>query len=840
MSNDVAAGSPNTLCAMPVRLVAMDFAAIAQPKPAEMQAGTTSPVDELLTGFTLKVLSNAYVILLQTGASSRSFDASSAQPLIGRTAPDGTFRYIYDSEVDGDVPSAPRTVYFEPGSTFACFWTLEKELFKATLESVKRDTAKAKERHPFFHFQLVPHRHAPYYAKHGHQDLRTLGKGKMSGSTRFKLELLLYDFDGDFNKQLVHGVFRGSDLAQLSVSGVDGNATYAVARSDALAAMYVAELVDRLAVAERMKTWEDWQFLQSALDTAQLAVNFGDMPELQHQLSKFQFKGKTFDVDPKLVRDSGPYLKFVYECAKAGVERGLVYEALRWPYKNWKVPAREIHQRYGIVHPSLDRSSYLLHYEKGVQNYYDFYEWGFKQKKAKWPARVVDAATKIDGKVDDLRRRLATFMGKRAPYLMVLAELAAHTPSGSITLRKALHRNYLDLALFNRYDFWSQLATLENDHEWSQRAQYFTWVASLSSKLGELFGNFFDDPLVAIAFNEALQENASKFESLFVRMTNFEKRFGNKIKTRTHPDGTVFEADFKTNTVTIKRAGQADEIVEGFKFLVVSEATTVEVQQIIPGRRGNAWKKRVRTVNKTETIHKVSVTSQLKGVRQFPAFMATFGDSVAFVFTMAELYGAIKRERTDLEMVGKVGKDTFQAVASVGTALNVVGRLPQKPWLLKAVRVAGPTGAVLEAVFNVKEGLTLLFSEDSPAVENDGVVGTLYYAKGWVLLGSVAVGGSMGGLAAASAVAAGGSMAAASAAFFTPLGIGLAVGAVVVIGIEVALFAYNGPTSSMAGYDDKLKEVNEDEFDDRTVSRTYDNLAAFLGDANRVLTTIEN
>src|SRR5690606_30098514 len=214
----------------------------------------------------------------------------------------------------------------------------------------------------------------------------------------------------------------------------------------------------------------------------------------------------------------------------------------------------------------------------------------------------------------------------------------------------------------NRYDFWSQLATLENDHEWSQVEQYLGWVASLNDKLGELFGEFFGDPLVAVAFNEALQENASKFESLFVRMTNFEKRFGNKIKTRTHPDGTVFEAEFKTNTVTIKKAGQTDEIVEGFKFLVVSEETTVQVQQLVPGRRGNAWKKRVRTVSKTETIHKVSVTSQLKGVHQFPAFMATFGDSVAFVFTMAELYGAVKRERTDLEMVGKVGRDTFQAV----------------------------------------------------------------------------------------------------------------------------------------------------------------------------------
>src|SRR5690606_31722724 len=176
-----------------------------------------------------------------------------------------------------------------------------KDLFKATLASVKRDTAKAKERHPFFHSQLVPHRHAHYYSPHSPPELGSVGKGKMSGSTRLKLELLIYDLDADCNKQLVHGVFRASDLAQLSVSGVDAKAAYAVARSDALAAMYVAELIDRQAVAERMKTWEDWQFLQSALDTAQLAINFGHVPELQRQLSTFQYKGQTWNVDPKII-----------------------------------------------------------------------------------------------------------------------------------------------------------------------------------------------------------------------------------------------------------------------------------------------------------------------------------------------------------------------------------------------------------------------------------------------------------------------------------------------------------------------------------------------------------
>lgn len=839
MSNDVAGGSPNTLCVLPVRLLAMNFAAIPKPKPDDMQAGTKSTVDELLGGFTMGVLADAYVILIQTGAALQTFDSSAVAPILGRTASDGTIRRIEAEEVDGGVPDATRTVCFEPGATFACFWTRDKELFKATLASVQQDSAKATQRHPFCHFQLTPHRHAQYYAGHSHQDLGTVGKAKMTGASRFKLELLLYDFDGDFNKQLVHGVFRGSDLSQLNISGLDGKATYVVARSDALAAMYVAELIDRQAVAERMKTWNDWQFLQGALDTAQLAINFGHVPELQRQLSTFQYHGKTWNVDPKIVENSSAYLKYVYECAKAGVERGLVYDALRWPHHDWKGPALEIRSRYGIVHPSLDRQYYLLHYEKGVQNYYDFYEWGFQQKKAKWPADMTSAASKIDGQIDELRKRLASFIGRRAPYLTVLAELAAHTPAGTDALKKALHRNYLDLALFNRYDFWSQLATLESDHEWSQRKQYMSWIASLSDKLGELFGEFFGDPLVAVAFNEALQENASKFESLFAHMTKFEKRFGNKLKTRTHPDGTVFEADFKNNTVTIKRAGQADEVVEGFKFLVVSEESTVQVQQIVPGRRGNAWKKRIRTVNKTETFHKVTVTSGLKGVHQFPAFMATFGDTVSFVFTMTDLYDAVKRERVDLEMVGKVGRDAFQAVSSVGTTLNVVGRLPQKPWLLKAVRVAGPAGALLEAVFNVNDGLTLLFSEDSKALEHDGVVGTLYYAKGWVLLGSVAGGATAGAVAAVSALAAGGTMATASAAFFTPLGIALAVGAVVVVGIEIAIFAYNGPTSSMEGYNDLLKEKNEDEFEGRAVSRTFENIGAFLRDANRVLTTIE-
>lgn len=840
MSNDVTAGSANTLRVLPLRLVAMKFAALSKPNAMDLKQGQKSTFDEVLDGFSLEVLANAYVILIQTGSAMESI-GSGATPIIARTTSDGTLRRIEAPEVDGDVPDQTKTISFEPGSRFAFFWTRDKELFKATLASVQKDSAAALVKHPFSHVQLTPHRHAHYYAGHGHQDLGAVGKAKMSAASRFKLELLLYDFDGDFNKTLVHGVFRGHEFSPLQVSGTDAKASYAVARSDALAAVYIAELVNRQTVAERMKTWEDWQFLQGALDTASQAINFGHAPEFREQFATFQFAGQTWNRDPKILEGSYGYLKFVYDCAAAGVERGLVYDSLRWPPHDWKEAALEIRSKHGIVHPSLKTQYYVLHYEKGVQNYYDFYEWGFAQKKEKWPAQVSDVATKIDAQIDDVRKRLASFLGRRAPYLRFMAEIAAHLPPGAVAPRKALHRNYLDVSLFNRYDFWGELGKLESDHEWEQIKQYLSWVASLNDKLGELFGEFFGDPLVAMAFNEALKENAGRFEALFANMTKFEKRFGNKVKERTHPDGTVFEADFKNNVVRIKKPGQAEEIIEGFTFLVVSEETTVQVQQVVPGRKGNAFKKRIRKVTKTDTIHNVQVTSGLKNVHRWPAFMATFGDTVAFVFTMSELYAAVKRERVDVEMVGKVGRDTFQAVSSVGTALNVLRGLPQKSWLLKTVRVAGPAGAFLEAVFNVNDGLTILFSEDSPAYKNEGtVVGTLYFAKGWVLVGSVAGGATIGMVGAVSAIAAGGSMAAASAAFFTPLGVALAVGAVVVVGIEIAVFVYNGPTSSMEGYDDKLEEVREDEFEDRAVSRTFENLAAFQRDANRVLTLLES
>ncbi|MBN2197351.1 MAG: hypothetical protein JW751_31400, partial [Polyangiaceae bacterium] len=97
-------------------------------------------------------------------------------------------------------------------------------------------------------------------------------------------------------------------------------------------------------------------------------------------------------------------------------------------------------------------------------------------------------------------------------------------------------------------DWWSYLDQLSDEHEWARIRQYVEWIGSLSDKLGDPFGEFFEDPLTAQSFNEALAEEATRFESLFTGITKFERDFAGKLLRRKHGDGTVFVADFANHT----------------------------------------------------------------------------------------------------------------------------------------------------------------------------------------------------------------------------------------------------------------------------------------------------
>lgn len=841
MSNDVASGSLNTIRLTKLRLVAMVFEPPPAPEPKEVGKDPPPTPGDLLDGFKLTLLDDAYVILIPVSNAVSSLAPSARKAIYARTDRDGEVRRITKDDADGGVPDATRAALLEPGATYACFWTYDKNLFKGAIADVEMDARAALEVHPFFYFQLVPHRHARL--SQGDREYGRIMEGLEDGR-HFKLELLLYDIDGDFHDTMVHGVFGGDDLRGLRIGGtLDSRATYAVARSEALAAVYVAELVNRQAVARRAKTWPDWQFLLTAVEVAKSAQSFGTVSELEAKLTSFEWKGRKVDVDPRLTANNDAYLDFVYQCAEAGVDRKLVCEAIDvrqyGPDDAWRAAAIEIRDKHKIQHPGFDASGALKVlpvYKDGIQNYFDFYEWGFKQRQRGWAEKVKDVAEKLDAEAASLRARLCSFLGKRATYSMLIADLAAHV-RGSEEHRKAFHRRYLELALAVGYDWWNHFAELDDDQRWARRKQYLAWIGSLNDKLGELFGHFFGDPLVAKALNAMLLENGNKFEKLFDNMSKYQTRMEGKLVGRKHGDGTFFEANFKDGTVVVKKGKNVEETIGGFKFVVIGEEVATQVQRELPRRKRTGMRRRFTTVTETKVVHSVRVTNKIKHEQRWPTWMAAFGDSVAFCLTMVELRDSIQRERTDVEMMGKVGRDTFQAVSSVGSALNVLNWLPRKAWLLRAVEVANPAGAVLEAVFNVKEGLTLILDETSPAWENAGTaVGWLHYAKGWVLVGSVAGGVGAGALAAVGTT---GGLVVAVGAALTPLAIGLAIGAILVVGIDLVIDDRSGPTSSMAGYDSKLKRTLEDELDGKKVSRTHDDLGLFLADANRVLAVLE-
>lgn len=94
---------------LPSRLVAMEFAPLPKPQTATNNAAGKSPIDELLDGFSLKILANAYVILIQTRDAIQTLNLGATPPICGRTASNGTLRCITPEEADGAVLDESRT-----------------------------------------------------------------------------------------------------------------------------------------------------------------------------------------------------------------------------------------------------------------------------------------------------------------------------------------------------------------------------------------------------------------------------------------------------------------------------------------------------------------------------------------------------------------------------------------------------------------------------------------------------------------------------------------------------------------------------------------------------------
>lgn len=515
---------------------------------------------------------------------------------------------------------------------------------------------------------------------------------------------------------------------------------------------------------------------------------------------------------------------------------------------DWKEAGVAIWDEYKVAHPSWDEERQKWSFKlctRGVLKYFDFYDFGFRNAAASWNGHTDNVAHLLVARLGDLRQRLGAFLRVRAPYERLLKEIDAHC-ADDVPLRRGLHGWFLDLALAAKYAWWKEFA-IESDKKWKTLEGYMGWVATGNDKLGELFGAHFGDPNEVLKYNEVLEESVNEFENLFRKLKEYDKRFLGKTIKRRFGAGMSIEADFARNVFVVKdAAGTVD--VGPVRFLVWVDETTTQEKVAVPRRKSRAMRTRFRSVTKTTTMGRAHVPEvPFKAIHTWPAWMAAFGDTLALVIALKNV-AEDWRTKDKLEVVGKMSMNTFQAIGSVSSALYFTFRTGRTvPGLL---RFAGGAGQVIEAYYNVKEGLILMFDEEESGVvralaRGDEVEAIAQMAKGWVLVSSVVPGvvGFGGAFVSAAAGGAGaGAVVVGGAAAMTPLAIGLGVGALVVLGVEIFLYQHRGPDDAMAPVEDRLKGAIKAEIGDvdrYRISRTVDAIEAFTNEAGRVFALAE-
>lgn len=829
---------PNTFRLLRLRVCAMRFAPL--PAPGNEEPPVRTGFDDVLRGLSFEVLQEGYVILIQTGTSDSSLAPVAENATLARTTANGELVWIDQKEIGGEPPTdASRTMFFDRGSRYAMFWTKVPGLAKTVWQDVQSDSAKAIDDHPFGHLWLTargtPRRPRELWVEPGND---------------LKLDVLLHDTFGRAADVPVHGIYPGR-LLQPQCEDCDPSASYVLARSDSLSALYVTELLSRASMHQQLANFEDWMTMDAVRDVARHAREKLRPKELDAGLVPPNADPRERDLQEK-------YFEYAYECASKKVPRDLFWSALKVfvSQSGWTEAAKTIKRDYGtdLDHPSLE-NDWFNPLRKPLQEplmaYFNFYSFGFRHDSPEWDRHARAAQAKIVERAAQLRARRCDFVARRLKYARVLQELVAHY-RGDERLQAGIHEHFHHAALQNDYAWWNDFA-VEDEAFWGKLKGYADVAGTIFDKVGELLSQIFEDKDTVNAINSLLQESIPALEKLFKRMHAFNHRFRGETVERKLADNLTIEADFGRGELVIRQTGKEDLRVGGIKFLVEEDLVEHTVMEKQPRRKRSAMKRRFKQIKKVKRVHTVRVPEMpFREVQRWPAFMAAFGDSVALTLTILEFRTRLKEDPESLtwDIYGKLAQDTFQVVGSISAVIELVkfAKITNLPWALRVGGRIGAAGHVIEAAFNVRESYILFLVDGESAIERalergESIEAYVHRARGVVLLmsaGAVIPGAVLG---AKAAVAAGGSVAAGAATVALAwLGVGLAVAALLTLGFDGYLYLHRGPddvTDKLAG---KLEEALDNEFGDDErpgPSRTERQLAQWATAADELMDMIQ-
>jgi hypothetical protein len=819
VTNAVTTGSETTLVWLNLRMCAMHFE-LPKPPPKDAKGGGRRPGDALLEGFTLQVLAEAYVVFLQLSDEDTSIQPDGKDKLLARTTSTGALMKVTEEELSAEVPSDPtKALWLQPEAEYAFFWTKDWPIFLDVLRQLDEDAGAAITKNPFSKVLLRRSALHKLYNTSDHV-FETLAR-TLNLRSQVRLELLLHDEQGMAGDRLIHGYFTGKDLERYAMgakSPFDKGELYLIGRAEALEALFAAEIIAAEASYLRALSFDDFGVFHTVQGFARYAEDGQRVKELDDALMTFESMGKPRRANPL----NQQYFDYAYACARARVERDLFWQSINvlTGQSGWR-DAAELIQEQGkkkgaappLVHPALAHGIEFIPNKEPIVYYFDFYAYGTHAPGEPWYNIAVNEERRIEEQLARLRARLSRYFARCATYGDMLQDLGAHC-DGTFEERAELHTRYVWAALRASYKWWEDFP-VESDVYWARMERYASWFASVSDKGGELLGRVFGDPQALARHNEVLAEAVDEFKKMFGKIENFDKRFKSRtalVERRIGVDMTI-EVDFQKGTFVAKKSGEVVHEV-GPVYFLVDESVRKQVERVRDGvtKKG---RRRYREVTRETVVGRAYVAEvPFKNIHRWPAYLGAFGDLLSLGIAIATLSRDLK-ERSGIEVYGKLAMNVLQATDSVSCAIYVAFRATRGvPGLFK---FAGGMGLAVEAIFNVKEGHQLLFDEESDVVKalaaGDEVTGWVLATKGWVLISSATPGAVafLGGMVATEATAFGAVMAASASAAMTPLGIGLAVGALLIVGLDAYLYARSGPDDAMTEIKERVAKAVKNE-----------------------------
>ena len=834
----VAPETTNPLRGVRLRLCALHFGIPVEPKaePKAEKGHHPSRIDAIFDALTVEILKEAFVILIP---DSNNQDSTS-KPFLARTTATGQLVSIAEKDLGGAPPSSPANdVFLEPRRTYRYFWTRSGPLCRKIWKLVKDNLATALADNPFYLLRTEDQGPAPNFGGLG---LKERHHGKMG--------LLFSPAEGTAQghgapttsyKISTSRLLRGEQISKFNPKGgaTDSNASYAIARTDSIAALFLTDVLTALATDIMAKTADARAVLESVRDIAVKATSDEQVGQLEEELMRGELFGHYF------CRGDWhkAYYPYANRCAKKGVPRDLFRDAVAVSTrsKEWEAAAAEIAGRYSIPHPDypgLRKWDHINVYDWKVEvepvlKIFDFYTFGLANlignSDGGWNNQSTGANLAAERHLRLLKQLCGNLLRKQASYMRFLQELDAQF-ADDFEQRRQIHTRFLGLSLASEYRWWEEF----DSGFFARIKPYCDWLAADASKVAELLTDFFGEPGKIVEFNHLLQENVEEFEHMFRKMNDFDNHFGGKKTKRKLLDGTKFEVDFEHNRLKIKPPGEEVKEIGPLYFLVktTEERTLVREEQQLsrknPNRRGSRVRiKRVET--KTRTAMAVVPDLPFKQLHRMPLWLGAFGDALALAVAISQL-GKELEEKEKITVVAKLAGATLTSIDSVSTAITFTFTCRTGiPWLLK---YASPASKLIEAYYNVKEGVILMFFSDESEVmsaleKGDKVDAVLLMVKGVVLVSSVvpgvvALGAALIGLAAMGSV-------------IPVLGAGLAIAAIIVTGIEMIRYLRNGPENAMDPVAEKLKKAIKEELREHSPSRTAVLLSSLTSHSRQLL-----